>query len=46
MNKASDSNGIPAEVFKTLKDDAVKMRHSMSASLYLILVGLINLNLV
>ena len=29
MNKASESNGIPAEVFKTLKDDAVKVLHSM-----------------
>ena len=33
MNKASESNGIPAEVFKTLKDDAVKMLHSMSTNL-------------
>ena len=33
MNKASESNGIPAEVFKILKDDAVKMLHSMSANL-------------
>ena len=33
INKASESNGIPAEVFKTLKDDAVKTLHSMSANL-------------
>ena len=29
MNKASGSDGIPAEVFQTLKDDAVKVLHSM-----------------
>ena len=27
MHKASESNGIPAEVFKILKDDAVKVLH-------------------
>ena len=29
MNKASDSDGIPAELFKTVKDDAVKVLHSL-----------------
>ena len=29
MNKASGGNGIPAELFQILKDDAVKMLHSI-----------------
>ena len=29
MNKASRGNGIPVELFQILKDDAVKMLHSM-----------------
>ena len=29
-NKASGSNGIPVELFQILKDDAVKVLHSMS----------------
>ena len=33
MNKASRGYGIPAELFKILKDDAVKVLHSMSANL-------------
>ena len=28
MNKASDGNGIPVELFQTLKDGVVKMLHS------------------
>ena len=28
-NKASGSNGIPAELFQILKDDAVKVLHSI-----------------
>ena len=28
MNKASAGDGIPAELFQILKDDAVKVRHS------------------
>ena len=28
-NKASRGDGIPAELFKTLKDDAVKVLHSI-----------------
>ena len=30
-NKASGGDGIPAELFKILKDDAVKVLHSMVA---------------
>ena len=29
VNKASGCNGIPAELFKTLKDDAIKVLHSI-----------------
>ena len=29
MNKASGGDGIPAELFQTLKDDAVKVLHSI-----------------
>ena len=29
INKASGCNGIPVELFKTLKDDAIKMLHSI-----------------
>ena len=29
MNKASGSNGIPVELFQILKDDAVKVLHSI-----------------
>ena len=29
MNKASGSNGIPVELFQILKDDAVKVLHSV-----------------
>ena len=29
MNKASRGDGIPAEVFKILKDDAVQVPHSI-----------------
>ena len=32
-NKSSGSDGIPAELFQILKDDAVKVLHSMSANL-------------
>ena len=28
MNKASEGDGIPAELFQVLKDDAVKVLHS------------------
>ena len=33
MNKASGGDGIPVELFQILKDDAVKVPHSMSANL-------------
>ena len=29
MNKASGGDGIPVELFKTLKDDAIKVLHSI-----------------
>ena len=29
MNKASEGDGIPAELFQILKDDAVKVLHSI-----------------
>ena len=32
-NKASGGDGIPAELFQILKDDAVQVLHSMSANL-------------
>ena len=32
MNKASGGDGISAELFKILKDDAVKVLHNMSAN--------------
>ena len=32
MNKASGGDGIPAEKFQILKDDAVKVKHSMVAT--------------
>ena len=32
-NKASRGDGIPGELFQILKDDAVKVLHSMSANL-------------
>ena len=32
-NKASGGDGIPVELFQILKDDAVKVLHSMPASL-------------
>ena len=33
MNKASRGDGIPAKLFQILKDDAVKVLHSMPANL-------------
>ena len=33
MNKASGGDGIPVELFRILKDAAVKVLHSMSANL-------------
>ena len=33
-NKASTGDGIPAELFKTLKDDAVKVLHSICQQIW------------
>ena len=32
MNKASEGDGIPVELFQILKDDAVKVMHSICLS--------------
>ena len=34
MNKVSGGDGIPAELFQILKDDAVKMLHSICQQLW------------
>ena len=34
MNKASGRDGIPAELFKILKDDAVKVLYSISQQIW------------
>ena len=34
MNKASGGDGIPVELFQILKDDAVKMLHSMCQKIW------------
>ena len=34
MNKASGGNGIPVELFQILKDDAVKMWHSVCQQIW------------
>ena len=34
MNKASGGDGIPAELFQLLKDDAVKVLHSICQQLW------------
>ena len=34
MNKASESDGIPVELFQVLKDDAVKMLHSICQQIW------------
>ena len=34
MNKASGGNGIPAELFQILKDDAVKVLHSICQQIW------------
>ena len=34
MNKASGSYGIPAELFEILKDDAVKVLHSICQQIW------------
>ena len=34
MNKASESDGIPVELFQILKDDAVKVLHSICQQIW------------
>ena len=34
MNKASGSDGIPVELFQILKDDAVKVLHSICKQIW------------
>ena len=34
MNKASGGHGIPAELFQILKDDAVKVQHSICQQIW------------
>ena len=34
MNKASEGDGIPVELFQILKDDAVKVLHSMCQQIW------------
>ena len=34
MNKASGGDGIPVELFKILKDNAVKVLHSISQQIW------------
>ena len=34
MNKASGGDGIPAELFQTLKDDVVKVLHSICKEIW------------
>ena len=34
MNKASGGDGIPIELFQTLKDDAVKVLHSLCQKIW------------
>ena len=34
MNKASGGDGIPAELFQILKDDAVKVLHSVCQQIW------------
>ena len=34
MNKASEGDGIPAELFQILKEDAVKMLHSICQQIW------------
>ena len=34
MNKASEDDGIPVELFQILKDDAVKVLHSIGQQIW------------
>ena len=42
-NKASGGDGIPVELFKILKDDAVKVLHSICQQVFYIYIQYINL---
>ena len=46
MNKASGGEGISAELFKTLKDDAVKVLHSICQQIWktAVAIGLENVS--
>ena len=35
MNKASGRDGVPVELFQTLKDDAVKVLHSICQQIWI-----------
>ena len=39
MNKASEGDGIPVELFQTLKDDAVKVLHSICQQIWKLSCG-------
>ena len=39
MNKASGGDGIPAELFQMLKDDAIKVLHSMCQHIWKFVSG-------
>ena len=43
LNKASRGDGIPAELFQILKDDAVKVLHSICQQLENLAIGLENI---
>ena len=34
MNKASEDDGFPVELFQILKDDAIKVRHSICQQIW------------
>ena len=44
LNKASGCNGIPVELFKTLKDDTIKMLHSICQQNPAVATGLEKVN--
>ena len=44
INKASGCNGIPVELFKTLKDDTIKMLHSICQQNPAVATGLEKVN--
>ena len=44
VNNDSGGHGIPAELFKILKDDAIKVLHAMSANLENTATGLEKVN--